>query len=68
MYPTFRYHPVLAPDGQKFTDDAEFDALSEEWVDTPTKFPSSPGDGDAVGPATDGTLVLTKRRKAKEPA
>ena len=39
MYATFRYHPVLAPEGRKFTDDAKFDALGPEWVDTPAKFP-----------------------------
>ena len=39
MYPTFRYHPTKAPHGRRFTDEAEFNALSEEWVDTPAKFP-----------------------------
>lgn len=37
MYPTFMFHPTLAPEGRKFTDEAELHALSDEWVDTPTK-------------------------------
>ena len=39
MYPTFRYHPTLAPEGRKFTDEAEFNDLGPEWVDTPAKLP-----------------------------
>lgn len=40
FYATFRYHPTEAPAGRKFTDKAEFLALSDEWVDTPAKFPA----------------------------
>ena len=39
MYATFRYHPIEAPTGRKFTDDAAFAALGPDWVDTPAKFP-----------------------------
>lgn len=39
MVPTFMYHPTIAPKGKKFTDDEAFAALSDEWVDTPAKFP-----------------------------
>lgn len=39
FYPTCRYHPTEAPLGRKFTDEAAFDALGPDWVDTPTKFP-----------------------------
>lgn len=39
MYPTYRYHPTLAPNGIKFTDEDEFNALGPDWVDTPAKFP-----------------------------
>lgn len=31
-YPTCRYHPTEAPKGRKFTNEAEFNALSAEWV------------------------------------
>jgi hypothetical protein len=59
MYPTYRYHPTLAPNGRKFTDQAELDALSDEWVDTPTKFPSA----DAESPHDDlGTVQPPKKR------
>ena len=39
FYATFRYHPKLAPEGRKFTDEEAFNALGPEWVDTPAKFP-----------------------------
>lgn len=50
MFPTVMYHPVLAPTGQTFTDEAALNALDEDWVDTPTKFPSTPA-ADAPPPA-----------------
>ena len=36
FFPTFRYSPEV-PQGRKFTDEAEFNALGPEWVDTPAK-------------------------------
>lgn len=60
FYPTVRYHPTLAPKGQVFKDADAFAALSDEWVDTPTKFP-------AETPALDVLPVFPRRsRKSKE--
>jgi len=67
FYPTFRYHPVEAPAGRKFTDEAEFASLGPEWVDTPDKFPAAE---IAVVAEPDGGVVLEepkkRGRKAKE--
>lgn len=62
MFPTFRYHPTLAPKGIKFTDEATFLALSDEWVDTPAKFEAAEPEADVV------TEDAPKKRgrKAKE--
>lgn len=40
--PTVCYHPTLAPKGRLLTTAAAVEALNDEWVDTPTKFPPAP--------------------------
>lgn len=65
FYPTFRYHQTLAPQGQKFTDRAEFEALSAEWVDTPAKF--APVEAEKAGDIPEiPEMPAKKGRKAKE--
>lgn len=71
MYPTFLYHPVLAPQGRKFTDDDEFHVLAPEWVDTPAKFPAATAarvPAEARESATDdlATVPTRRSRAAKE--
>ena len=64
FYPTFKYHPTEAPQGKRFTDEAEFAALSAEWVDTPAKF-AAPEDPPV--PADPPADVAPRRgRKPKE--
>ena len=60
---TFRYHPILAPLGRRFTDEAEFLALSDEWVDTPTKFPAPDAPDAEDVPMEFGTV-----RRVPDPA
>ena len=74
FFHTFRYHQTLAPQGQRFTDEAEFNALGPEWVDTPTKFPEPSPVVEVVAsePLEMGDLVVIdgahpkRGRKAKE--
>lgn len=62
FYPTYRYHQTEAPAGRKFTDEAAFNALGPDWVDTPAKFPEPE-------PVEEPADTSTKRgRKAKETA
>lgn len=67
MFPRFRYHPTEAPQGKKFTDEAEFHALGPEWVDTPAKFPA-PGAVSArpEDVIDEVTATVKARRKPKE--
>ena len=62
MYPTFRYHPTLAPEGKKFTNQADYDALGPEWVDTPAKFPLDPVPADDA-PVVDRPVGGRRARK-----
>src|SRR6266568_3203211 len=39
-FPTTRYHPTLAPKGQKIHTPMELAELGEGWVDTPAKLPN----------------------------
>lgn len=58
FFPTFRYHPTLAPEGKKFTDEAEFAELGPEWVDTPAKLTAS-----APEPAPEAAPIKRFRRE-----
>lgn len=64
FYPIFRYHQTEAPLGKKFTDEAEFNALSADWVDTPAKF--APVEAETTGEIPEN--APKRGRKAKEKA
>lgn len=66
MYPTCRYHPTLAPKGALFTDEAAFAALSEEWVDTPAKFPVETEGHPIIPEETEESPVKPKRAKKEK--
>lgn len=67
MYPTFRFHATEAPQGKRFTDEAELDALGPEWVDTPAKFAPTGAEKPAIAD-TKHASAEKKGRKAKETA
>lgn len=67
MYPTFMFHPVLAPSGRIFTNEAELAALTDQWVDSPAKFPPAAAEAANRSDDPDPVALMAPRRRRGRP-
>lgn len=62
---TWMYHKELAPEGKLITTKGEFDALSNDWKETPAAFDQK-SDETTEKPATAKTKEVKKIEPAKK--